>query len=1373
MNQIGRLSPRFLSLSKLLENRKLRQNKRLRRPKSRFRPRVEALESRRLLAVATDLASITGIIFDDVTGDGLTAGEQIAGATVNLYRDNGNGVFEPGAGDGVPVRTDTTTAAGRYTFTSLTAGSYFVQQPAQTIAGNTLNQQVGPIIPITAAQAEGVLIRTIDSFDTSTHSVTDSTNDGNRVASSVAAPDVLGGERDIFVSKTSTNGLILISVNDPLLPGILSFDSNQFGDGQWNVSWDGPDGTALTIDDNGLGGADLTSAGTAQGFRLQIGADNAGGTAVVRVYSNDGNPGTATRFSQTTIAIPDTGGAATSTEYVPFSAFTGTADFTNVGAIELDISGFPNINGTAELVGAIGPTVVSQNFDNFEQADLSLTKVSNTPSPIVGQAVSFTVTVSNSGPNTATGVTVIDQLPTGITFGSAAPSQGTYNNQTGVWNVGSLTNGGSATLQLSGTLETPGPKTNTAQIASSNQTDPDSTPNNNVSTEDDQASITISPQLIDLSLTKGVDNASPDVGSEVTFTLTVTNAGPSAATGVAVTDVLPGGLSFVRATPSQGNFSSAGGLWTVGDLTSSGSATLSLVARVTTAGTKINTAQVTSAGQPDADSTPNNNNAAEDDQASISLTPQAADLSLTKTADTQSPNVNQNVVFTLTLNNAGPSIATGVQVTDLLPAGIAFVGANPSIGTYDSSSGVWNVGTIANGTNQTLILTGRVDSLGAKTNVAEVTASNTFDTDSTPANGATTEDDRAAITITPPTADLSLTKTVNDASPSLGENVTFTLTVRNSGPNQATGVRVRDTLPAGTEFVSSSATLGSYDSGTGVWNVGSISNGGTATLRIVARTLSEGLKSNVAEIIAADQLDPDSTPDNATAGEDDTADVTFTPEVIDLSITKTTGTERPNLGENVSFTITVNNAGPSAATGITVVDRLPTGLTFVSATPQSGTFNNTSRQWNIPGIPAFGSATLTLVARVNAATSFVNTVEILDADQPDSDSTPGNNDATEDDQASVTIATRIADLSLTKSVDNPNPNVGDNVTFLVDIQNDGPDEATGVAVQDTLPAGMTLVSASPNIGTFNNSNRVWTVGAIPANSGAQLEIVARVDTRGAKTNSAQVVASDVADPDSTPNNNRASEDDQASVALTPQLVDLALDKIVDPARPNVGQNVVFTLTLANSGTDTATNVEVTDLLPEGVRFVSAAASQGAYDEVTGIWSVGSVARGASPTLEITATIETPGTKTNVAEVTSVDQLDSDSTPGNGVPSEDDRDSVAITPLSADLSLIKTVNNPRPNVGENVTFTITVSNAGPDAATGIRVEDQLPPDTVFVSADASRGTYNSSTGIWELGDLPPTAPQRFALSPTGRMWLRRRTLRKSSRRIRRPRFNAGQ
>ncbi len=107
--------------------------------------------------------------------------------------------------------------------------------------------------------------------------------------------------------------------------------------------------------------------------------------------------------------------------------------------------------------------------------------------------MTFTVTVVNAGPDQATNVAVTDILPSGLTFVSSTPSQGTYNNTTGVWAVGSINNGANATLQIVATVAIAGAKTNSAQITASDQFDPDSTPGNSASTEDDQASTSVTP----------------------------------------------------------------------------------------------------------------------------------------------------------------------------------------------------------------------------------------------------------------------------------------------------------------------------------------------------------------------------------------------------------------------------------------------------------------------------------------------------------------------------------------------------------------------------------------------------------------------------------------------------------------------------------------------------------------------------------------------------------------------------------------------------------------------------------------------------------------------------------------------------------------
>ncbi|MFN8375371.1 MAG: DUF11 domain-containing protein [Anaerolineae bacterium] len=974
-------------------------------------------------------------------------------------------------------------------------------------------------------------------------------------------------------------------------------------------------------------------------------------------------------------------------------------------------------------------------------ADLSLSKSVDNPAPTVGSNIVYTLTVSNAGPSSATGVAVLDQLPAGLTFVSANPSQGSYNNVSGVWTVGTIAAAGNATLQITATVTLPGAITNSAEVSAATEPDPDSTPNNGVgNTEDDRADVSIQQGVADLSLTKMVSNSTPNVGTNVTFTITVSNAGPGNATNVTALDQLPAGYTFVSATPSQGSYNNVSGVWTVGTVNAAASATLQITATVNPTGSYANTAQITASDQADPDSTPNNNTTGEDDQQTNTPIPvQVADLSLSKTVSNPTPNVGTNVTFTLTLLNSGPSNATNVTVLDQLPAGYTFVSATPSQGAYNQLTGVWTVGTLNASASVTLQITATVNPTGPYANTAQVNFSDQTDPDSTPGNSTAGEDDQATATPIPVgVADLSLTKTASNPAPNVGSNEVFTITVNNAGPSSATNVTVLDQLPLGYTFVSATASQGSYDDATGIWGVGTVTAGGSATLQITATVNAAGPYANTAQVNFSDQTDPDSTPGNSTAGEDDQSSDTPVPvPVADLSLSKTVNNPNPTVGTNIIYTLTVSNTGPSAATNVAVTDNLPAGVTFSAATPSQGSYNSVSGVWTVGTINAGANATLQITVTVNVPGAMTNTAQVTASDQLDSDSTINNGVGNgEDDQASVTTPQGVADLSLTKTVTNATPNVGSSVTFTLTLTNTGPDSATNVSVLDQLPAGFTFTSAVASQGTYSSLTGVWLVGTLPAASSATLQLTVTVNVTGPYSNTAQVSASDEADPDSTPNNNTTGEDDQATSAVTPVAVaDLSLTKSVSNPNPTVGTNVDYTLTISNAGPSDATNVIVTDQLPAAVTYMSSVPSQGTYNNLTGIWSVGTLNAGANATLQITVTINAVGAITNSAQVTASDQLDSDSTINNGIGNgEDDQSSVTTPQGVADLSLTKTVSNASPNVGSSVTFTLTLSSAGPDNATNVAVQDLLPAGYTFASATASLGTYNSGTGVWAVGTL---------------------------------------
>jgi len=504
------------------------------------------------------------------------------------------------------------------------------------------------------------------------------------------------------------------------------------------------------------------------------------------------------------------------------------------------------------------------------QADLSVTNTVDIATPNIGQNVTFTVVVTNGGPNIATNVSLADLLPAGLTLVSSVPSQGTYNGGSGGWTVGTLNVGASATLTVTATVTTTGSKTSTAQVSASDQFDPDSTPANTIAAEDDQASAVVTPKFADLSVTQTIDVPTPFVGQNVTFTVTLTNSGPDATTNVAVIDLIPAGLVFVSATPGQGTYNPATGLWSVGTLPNGSSTVLTIVATWTPAGSVTNTAQVSASDLFDPDSTPNNNVPSEDDQASVVVTgQQSADLAVLKTVDDTTPKLGQIVTFVIMLTNNGPFNATGAQVSDPLPAGLAFLAATPSQGTYSSASGIWSVGALNVGASVTLNIAASVNITSPVTNVAQVSASDQFDPN--------LSNNISSATVRVEIADLSLTQSIDPTIPPVENGpLTFIVMLTNGGPDTATNVRILFALPPGVTFVGVNPEQGSYDAVAGVWDVGTIPVNGALTLQIMV-TINPGVTSlnTTAQVMTSDQLDPDSVPANSSGVEDDESNVTL------------------------------------------------------------------------------------------------------------------------------------------------------------------------------------------------------------------------------------------------------------------------------------------------------------------------------------------------------------------------------------------------------------------------------------------------------------------------------------------------------------------
>jgi large repetitive protein len=484
-------------------------------------------------------------------------------------------------------------------------------------------------------------------------------------------------------------------------------------------------------------------------------------------------------------------------------------------------------------------------------------------------------------------------------------------------------------------------------------------------------------------------------GDVLKYTITVPNTGQDPATNVVLTDPIPANTAYVPGSlsivsgPNAGNKTDATGddqaffdaannqvvfnLGTGATATAGGTLAINASTSITFNATvnssvPANTVITNQASISYKGSTTGFSFSALSPATAFTVVNSLADLAVSKTVSNATPNVGDNITYTVKVTNQGPGPATGATVTDLLPAGLQLVNATTSQGAYDGGTGLWTVGSLANAASATLTIVATVVSSAAQTNIATISHTDSVDPIST--------NNQASATETPQQADLSVSKTVDNASPNVGGTVNFVITVADAGPNAATNVQLTDLLPAGLTYVSSAPSLGTYNSTTGLWTVGTIAKGGSATLQLKATVTGAAAVVNTAAVTHSDQFDPNTANNSAGAA--------VTPQQADLAIGKSVSNASPNVGDTITYTVTLTDLGPNSATNVTVQDRLPAGLTFVSATPSQGTYNSTSGLWTVGTVDTSSARTLTLTAKVVSTAAQINTASIGHADQVDS-----------------------------------------------------------------------------------------------------------------------------------------------------------------------------------------------------------------------------------------------------------------------------------------------------------------------------------------------------------------------------------------------------
>src|SRR3989449_63578 len=549
-------------------------------------------------------------------------------------------------------------------------------------------------------------------------------------------------------------------------------------------------------------------------------------------------------------------------------------------------------------------------------------------------------------------------------------------------------------------------------------------------------------------------------GANITYTLSYGNAGTMNASGVAITDTIPANTTFVSAT-GGGTLAAGVVTWNLGALNAGSSGTVQLVVQVASPlanGTVITNAtyQITS------------NETAPVSGAAVTTTVSATPtLTISKT-DAPDPVVaGNNITYTLSFSNTGTANASGVVVSDTIPANTTFVSATGG-GTLAAGVVTWNIGALNAGSSSSVQLVVQVTSPLANGTLITNSTYGIDSSETAPIAGA-------AITTTVSTLPvLSISKSDAPDPVNAGSNITYTLSYSNTGTAAASGVVVTDTVPANTSFVSATGG-GTLAAGVVTWNIGALNAGGSGSVQLVVQVASP-LANGTVITNATFSIDS-----NETAPVAGTAITTTVSSLPVLTLSKSDAPDPVNAGSNITYTLSYSNTGNANASGVVITDTVPGNTSFVSATG-GGTLSGGVVTWNI-GILAAGT-TLTRTLTVQVASPLVNGTVITNG----SYSVDSNETAPTAGAAIATTVTSSPVLSISKS-DAPDPvPAGSNLTYTPSYSNTGNANATGVVVTDTVPVNTAFVSATGG-GTLAGGVVTWNVVNLAAGGSGGVQMV--------------------------------------------------------------------------------------------------------------------------------------------------------------------------------------------------------------------------------------------------------------------------------------------
>lgn len=960
----------------------------------------------------------------------------------------------------------------------------------------------------------------------------------------------------------------------------------------------------------------------------------------------------------------------------------------------------------------------------------------------VGDTLTYTITVPNTGTGSAENVVLRDSIPNGTTFVAGSVTVGgvtqpNANPATGI-NLGTIPNNTQriVTFQVRITsFPNPNPIPNRAMV--SYQFRPfvgsplitSMSSSNTVQTTVNQATI---------SMQKSVDLQTATLNDVLTYTVNVTNNGNVTANNVIFVDSIPAGTTFVAnsvivngvARPGANPASSIN----LGSINASQTTVVRFQVRVTSnplVNPIPNRASATFTFTPVPGQQPVSGQATSN---TVVTTINIADIRTRKIVDRAFATVNDVLTYTVTIENTGNVLATNVVFQDPIPIGTTFItnsvtvdgvsqpGANPATG--------FTVANISPGGSRTVTFQVRVTSTpsgGTIPNRGNVTANFVVIPNQPP---ITINRQTNTVVTQVNTGGLNVIKEVNTTQAVVGDTLTYTIAVQNTGNVPLTNVFFQDAISSAVSFVANSVTInGVPQSGLNPNTGFSLPNIPAAQTVVVTFDVliiqdpeNEDIL-NQANVTASFQVNPSEPPVTINVPSNI---VNTTVQSGNFEVVKSVNTDVATVGDVLVYTIEIINAGSVPATNVFFQDSIPQGTLFI----ENSVFVNGVLQegadpelgFPLNDLPTGASVIVTfevLIDEIPLGNNVVNSANVTGdflvnpTEPPITVTEPSN---------TVMTVVNSSGLNVIKSVSATEAGVGDTLTYTVRIQNSGTVAATNVSFLDPIPSGTTFVANSVIINGTPQPGLNPTTGFPLAN----------IPVGGMVTVAFQVTITSVPPNRVLPNNANVTADFQVSPLQPPITIvtisnivvtrvnvgSLNVMKSVNTLQAGVGDTLTYTILIQNTGTVPATNIIFQDPIPSGTAFVANSVTingvvqQGA-DPMAG-FPVPNIPVGqtATVTFQVTVTsIPSGGNIRNQSNITASFLIN----PANPPITTVTNSNFVVTQVNtAQLNIQKTSSVQQAALGETYTYSVVIRNNGTVTATNVSFIDPIAPETTFVA-----------------------------------------------------------